>query len=294
MTAVMSLRNRLVAVLTGAILLAAAMAAQAAPAQRTSDTWLEQYGQSIAGETAGLRAAGLGPDWDRIHSLVERYLQPQTYPASGSQKLLRAYHVASTANFLVRVGYRARHLAHPAQARILVRAANIVSWSDADALVLVSPVVFVAELVRIDRKPDNSAELVFRVREPIKSAPAKGAEFRYPLNGPYATVATKPGGPPTAPTAAQPGGMGAGKPRGRPVLPPRTGRAWQFLRSDAGGPRQGAPRLSQHHLGDDARVCPRRRPRPAVLAGLCPRGTGVQSAENVRSPAEQAQSINWG
>ena len=171
-----------------------------APATRTSDSWLQHYGQSIAGETAGLRAAGLGWDWDRIRPLVKRYLPPQTYPEGPDKHAtLRGYHVASTTNFLVRIGYRARHLSHPAQARTLVRAANIGSWQDADALVLVSPTVFVADLVRIDRKPDNSAALVYRVREPIKSAPAKGTEFRFPLNGPFSTAAAKPGDPPPPP-----------------------------------------------------------------------------------------------
>jgi hypothetical protein len=167
---------------------------------RTSDTSLEHYGRGLAYETAALRRAGRGADWDRIRPLVERYLQPQTYPhGPDHHAILRGYHVASTTNFLVRIGYRARHLAHPAQARTLVRAANIGSWEEADALVLVSPTVFVADLVRIDRKPDNSAELVYRVREPIKSAPARGAEFRYPLYGPFPTVVAKPGNPPPPP-----------------------------------------------------------------------------------------------
>jgi hypothetical protein len=176
-----------------------------APVPRTSDTSLEHYGTSKVAETTGLRAAGLGADWDRIQPLVERHLQAQTYPyGPDKHAVLRGYHVASTANFLVRIGYRVRHLAHPAQARTLIRAANIVSWDDADALVLVSPTVFVAELDRIDRKPDNSADLVYRVREPIKSAPAKGTEFRYPLNGPFPTVVAKPGDPPPPPPPPNP------------------------------------------------------------------------------------------
>ena len=175
------------------------------PIPRTSDSWIQHYGRSIAGETAGLRAAGLGADWDRIRPLVGRHLPSQTYPeGSHNHAVLRGFHVASTTNFLVRIGYRARHLAHPAQARTLVRAANIASWDDADALVLVSPTVFVADLVRIERKPDNSADLVYRVREPIKSAPAKGTLFRYPLNGPFATAAARPGDPPPPPPVPNP------------------------------------------------------------------------------------------
>ena len=176
-----------------------------APVLRTSDTSLEYYERSKAAETASLRAAGFGADWDRIRPLVERYLQRQTYPyGSDKHAILRRLHEDSTTNFLVRIGYRARHLAHPPQAHTLVRAANIGNWDDADALVLVSPVVFVAELVRIDRKPDNSANLVYRVREPIKSAPARGTEFRYPLNGPFPTFAAMPGDPPPPPPPPNP------------------------------------------------------------------------------------------
>jgi hypothetical protein len=139
--------------------------------------------------------------------LVEAHLPPQDYPlgATGATPaIMRSFHIESTTNFIVRIGYRARHLAHPAQARTIVRAANIVSWDDADALVLVSPTVFVADFVGIDRKPDNSADLVYRVREPIKSAPAAGAEFRHPLNGPFATIIPKPGDPPPPPPPPNP------------------------------------------------------------------------------------------
>lgn len=178
----------------------------AAPVRRT-DGFIASSSASIAGETAGLRAAGLGQDWDAIRALVEAHLPPQDYPlgATGATPaIMRSFHIESTTNFIVRIGYRARHLAHPAQARTIVRAANIVSWDDADALVLVSPTVFVADFVGIDRKPDNSADLVYRVREPIKSAPAAGAEFRHPLNGPFATIIPKPGDPPPPPPPPNP------------------------------------------------------------------------------------------
>lgn len=176
------------------------------PAERTAGSWIPHYVESKRQETAGLRAVGLGPDWAFIHQQVERHLQPQTYPSDNAagQVALRAAHIQSTANFLVRTGYRARHLTHPAQARTVVRAANIRSWDDADALVLTAPIVFVADFVRIDRKPDNSADLVYRVREPIKSAPAKGSEFRYPLNGPFPTVSAAPGAPPPPPPPPNP------------------------------------------------------------------------------------------
>lgn len=191
--------------LVAAALSAASLIAQTgrpappAPVGRTSDDWLQHYGTSVANETAGLRAAGLGADWDAIRPLVAKYLPPQSYAEPGKQEIMRGHHIDSTTNFLVRIGYRARHLAHPAQARTLVRAANISSWDDPDALVLASPVVFVADFVGIDRKADNSADLVYRVSEPIKSAPGAGSDFRHPLNGPFATIAAKPGDPPPPP-----------------------------------------------------------------------------------------------
>lgn len=175
--------------------------------ERRADSFIATYSASLAGLTAQLREAGLGQGWDAIRALVELYLPPQDYPlgATGATpSIMRRLHIDSTTNFIVRIGYRARHLAHPAQARTVVRAANIRSWDDADALVLVSPTVFVADLVRIDRKPDNSADLVYRVREPIKSAPNVGVEFRYPLNGPFATVVAKPGDPPPPPPPPNP------------------------------------------------------------------------------------------
>lgn len=178
-----------------------------APPVRRSDSFIASYSASLANETARLRAAGLGQDWDAIRALVDAHLPAQDYPldsTGATPAIMRRLHVTSTTNFLVRIGYRAHHLAHPAQARTLVRAANIGSWHDADALVLVSPTVFVAELVRIDRKADNSADLVYRVREPIKSAPAIGAEFRYPLNGPFPTLVAKPGAPPPPPPPPNP------------------------------------------------------------------------------------------
>lgn len=185
---------------------AAAPPATPMPARR-ADGFIASYSASIAGEAAQLRAAGLGGDVEAIRPLVELHLPQQDYPlgATGATPaIMRRLHIDSTANFLVRIGYRSRHLAHPAQAPTLIRAANIRSWDDADALVLVSPVVFVAELVGVDRKPDNSADLVYRVSEPIKSAPALGAEFRYPLNGPFATIAARPGDPPPPPPIPNP------------------------------------------------------------------------------------------
>lgn len=93
---------------------------------RTSDVWLDHYGQSAASETRVLRATGLGTDWDRIRPMVAGHPQQRSYPSEGPEQhaIQCGYHVDTTTNFLVRVGYRARHFAHPAQARTLVRAAN--------------------------------------------------------------------------------------------------------------------------------------------------------------------------
>lgn len=182
-------------------------AAPPSPPVRRADTFIASYSASLAAETAQLRAAGLGQDWDSIRALVEAHLPPQDYPLSATgatPAIMRRLHIESTANFIVRIGYRARHLAHPAQARTVVRAANIGSWDDADALVLVSPRVFVADFVRIDRKPDNSADLVYRVREPIKGAPPKGAEFRHLLNDPFPATSARPGDPPPPPPPPNP------------------------------------------------------------------------------------------
>lgn len=173
----------------------------AGPARR-SDTFIASYSASLAAETAQLRAVGLGPDWDAIRALVEAHLPPQDYPlgATGATpSIMRGLHIDSTTNFIVRIGYRARHLAHPAQAGTIVRAANIGSWHDADALVLVSPIVFVADFVRIDRKADNSADLIWRVTEAIKSSPRVGSEFRMMLHGPMPRMRQLPGQPPPPP-----------------------------------------------------------------------------------------------
>lgn len=178
----------------------------AAQPERGPDSWIAHYVAEKEREKSQLFAAGLASDWEFIHEQVLKYLPPQSYPATShaAQAQLREAHAHSTTSFLVRIGYRARHLAHPAQALTLVRAASITSWDDADALVLVSPTVFVADLIRVDRKPDNSADLVYRVREPIKGAPAAGSEVRHPLNGPFPTVVARPGDPPPPPPPPNP------------------------------------------------------------------------------------------
>ena len=69
---------------------------------------------------------------------------------------------------------------------------------------LASPIVLVADFVRIDRKQDNSADLIFRVSEPIKSSPPVGSEFRLPLNGPFPTITPAKGAPPPPPPPPNP------------------------------------------------------------------------------------------
>lgn len=177
-------------------------------ARRASDRdhWVDAYTQTVAAETEGLRRAGLGSAWEAIRGKVARHLQPREYSnaSPAAHNRLRAAHIASTTNFIVRIGYRPENLAHPAQARTIVRAADITNWGDADALILTAPTVFVADFVRLDWKPDNSADLVFRVREPIKGAPAAGAEHRHPLNGPWPDAAARPGDPPPPPPPPNP------------------------------------------------------------------------------------------
>lgn len=165
------------------------------------DTFIAGYQASLAEESRRLRAAGLSADLDAVLAHVDAHLPPGDYTlrATGANAaILRRLRVESTANSLVRRGYRARHLSTPQQARSLVRAAADLS-GEADALVLASPIVLVADLDRVDKRADGSADLVWRVSEAIKSSPAVGSEFRIPLNGPMPSVSQSPGQPPPPP-----------------------------------------------------------------------------------------------
>lgn len=154
----------------------------APPAGRTADSWISHYVEGKRQETATLFAAGLGADWTVVRRQVERYLPPQSYPGNqaGGQAVLRAAHVRSTANFLVSGGYRARHMKHPAQARRLARAAARMGSSDSD-LATVAATVVIADLFLANDAADGSSALIYRVVEPIKNAPAKGAMIRLTL-----------------------------------------------------------------------------------------------------------------
>ena len=170
------------------------------------DTFIQTYRASIDAETARLRAAGLGEDLAYIRAQVDAHLPPGNYTlqATGaSAAVLRQLRVDDTANRLVRAGYRVRHLASPQQARSLMSAAAD-RFGDVDALVLFAPIVLVADLDRIDQKPDRSADLVYRVTEAIKSAPALGSELRLLLNGPMPPINQKPGDPPPPPPIPNP------------------------------------------------------------------------------------------
>lgn len=180
-------------------------AVASAPPPSRPDIWAQSYLQQLGEERKRLRAAGLGADWDAVLARVEVFLpRKDGRGISGATPAqLREMDVLRTTNFLVRAGYRPRHLTHSAQATTLVRAADS-GWHDADALVLVSPAVFVADFIRVDRRPDNSADLVFRVSEPIKNAPVIGSEHRVLLNGPFFVREPKPGDPPSPPPPPNP------------------------------------------------------------------------------------------
>jgi hypothetical protein len=87
---------------------------------------------------------------------------------------------------MVEIGYRARHLVDPSQAANLVRAAaSVLGGPDFEtALAIIAPTVVLADLVRVDDKPDDSADLVYRIVEPLKNAPKQGTEIRLGLRGP--------------------------------------------------------------------------------------------------------------
>ncbi|HET7708400.1 MAG TPA: hypothetical protein VFK50_02560 [Sphingomicrobium sp.] len=168
------------------------------------DVWAQHYLSELAREEATLRDLGLGRDWDVIRAAIDLALPNRNRTLSGAtHDELRRMDLHSATNTLVRFGYRARHVAAPQQARSLTSAATS-GWADADALVLVAPIVLVADFVKIDRKPDNSADLVFRVTEPIKSSPKIGTEIRLRLNGPLPTVVPAPGAPPPPPPPPNP------------------------------------------------------------------------------------------
>lgn len=199
-------------------LLAACAAAPAPPPQaqhqqsweefvrERPDTFIQSYRASLAEEAARLRGAGLAEDLAFIRAQVDAHLPPGNYTlqATGANAaVLRRLRVDATANRLVRAGYRIRHFASPQQAGSLVSAGADL-FGDADALVLFAPIVLVADLDRIDKRPDGSADLVYKVSEAIKSALPVGSEFRLLLNGPMPPIDPKPGDPPPPPPPPNP------------------------------------------------------------------------------------------
>lgn len=168
------------------------------------DTWAKSRLEELSKQSDRIRTPVLVKDWEAIGRRVEEVLPKNDKPFSGATaQQVRQMRVALATNFLIGAGYRPEHLAAPQQAYSLVTAAAS-GWGDADSLVLVSPIVLVADLDRIDRKPDNSADLVYRVTEGIKSAPPLGTELRLPLNPPFPTVVARPGDPPPPPPPPNP------------------------------------------------------------------------------------------
>lgn len=195
---------RFALILVSAIWLFGASASAQAVTSPRPDVWAQHYLAELAGEESRLRALGLGADWDVIRDQIDKVLPKRDRNLSGATSgQLRTMDIHSATNTLVRFGYRARHVATEQQARSLTSAATS-GWGDADALVLVAPMVLVADFVKVDRKPDNSADLLFRVTEPIKSSPEVGTEIRLPLNGPFPTVTAPPGAPPPPPPPPNP------------------------------------------------------------------------------------------
>lgn len=168
------------------------------------DIWAKSRLEELDRQSKQLRTPVLVEDWEAIGRRVEEVLPRNDKAFSGATaEQIRRMRVATATNFLIETGYRSEHLAAPQQAYSLITAAAS-GWGDADALVLVSPIVLVADLDRIDRRPDNSAYLVYRVAEPIKSSPPVGSEFRLLLNPPYPTIVPKAGDPPPPPPPPNP------------------------------------------------------------------------------------------
>lgn len=169
-------------------------------------TYIQSRTEQLEDERHRLERQGLAKEYETVRALVDSYLPPGNYvmqEPGATAAILRRHRVDSTTVSLLEYGYRARHLAAPQQAYSLVRAAAS-GFGDADTLVLLSPIVLVAELDRIDRKGDNSTYLVYRVTEAIKSAPPIGSELRLVLNPPFPTIVPKPGDPPPPPPPPNP------------------------------------------------------------------------------------------
>lgn len=244
-------------------------------------TFIANRTQQLAHERQLIEQRGLAEEYKRIRALVDAHLPPGDYTMQepgATAAILRQHRVDSTTVSLLEYGYRSRHLAARQQAYSLVRAAAS-GFGDADSLVLLSPVVLVAELHRIDRKPDNSAYLVYRVTEPIKSAPPPGSEFRLLLNPPFPTIVPKPGDPPPPPPPPNPPMSELGSHKSavfflRPresLLRPRTDEVPDHARTLFGPmPISGEQVMPGYHSGTSPTTLP--AIRAAARAQLCSPG----------------------
>jgi hypothetical protein len=151
------------------------------------DTFIASYRESIDQQSATLRAAGLGPELDAVTAQVDAHLPPGNYTlqASGANSaVLRQLRVESTANYLVRQGYRAKNFSTPAQAKLLVAAAagTLGGPTREEDPALFAPVVARVAFVEVESNADAARKLVVRVIEPLKNAPPKGALLRFALD----------------------------------------------------------------------------------------------------------------
>lgn len=212
------------------------------------DTFIASYNQVLEADKQRLIQLGLEKDLKAIRAAVDFHLPPGNYTlqATGANAaILRRLRVENVTNNLVTYGYRVAHFGDTAEAKRLVRAAAGVFGgpsSDVD-LAIFAPTVLVADLERVEDAADGSGTLIYRVIEPLKNAPAKGAEFRLALRGPR---------PPSPyPPPPQPG-EGELQLPGRVVLflsPPR-------YAGTGSGPRQRYARITQPMRVDGEKLTP--------------------------------------
>lgn len=162
-----------------------------------NDAFITNYGQVAEADAQPLRAAGLAEELLAVRSYVVADLPPGNealVASSAKVAILRQARVSSTANFLIRIGYRGKHFANRAQGSKLVRAAAgaLVGGTAAD-IAIIAPTVAVADLINVEDMPDGAVNLVYRVVEPLKMAPPAGTEIRLLLHGARSPSAPFPG-----------------------------------------------------------------------------------------------------
>lgn len=170
--------------------------------------WLRMQDEQAAEQKRRTELAGLQRDYDVIRAAVTAHLDPWTSPTNDpavSPAVRQRHRVDLLSGLMLNNGYRAAQFAHPSGARTLVRAWDNMFGSDADALVLAAPMVFVAEQVRTQRLAEGSRHVLYRVSKPIKASLAIGTEFPVQLNGPWGWSRGKPGNPPPPPPPPNPG-----------------------------------------------------------------------------------------